>query len=170
MWYFCGRSQHVASGESTDRIDLEGGAVRDPDGQVREHGERLVRADALEREVVRDLVDREEQVVVRRPAEHVREREQAPPAHPTRRVRGRELERDDARDDVLCARLATHQLGHLRVRGEDRAPPRAVRLLRVQPQEVIRVLRWLDMLVVVHVRTHPARGAALGQRLGTAIQ
>jgi hypothetical protein len=132
-------SERGALSEAEDAKHLAGGAVRDPDGQVREHSERLVRADALEREVVRDLVDRA--------ADDIRQCNERPPVPPAHGVREAELERDDTRDDELGARLVAHQARDLGVHGGDRAPARAVRLLHVQPEEVRRVLRWVYMLV-----------------------
>jgi hypothetical protein len=117
----------------------ERNTVRDPNGQVREQSQRLVRVDAFQREVVRDLVDREEQVMVRRPADGIRQCDERPP--PAHGVREADVEREDTRDDELGARLVTHQARDLGVRGGDCAPARAVRLLRVHPEEVRWVLR-----------------------------
>jgi hypothetical protein len=169
MWYFCSGRQHSQVYTIRGEVYLERRTVRDPDGQVREQSQRLVRADALEREVVRDLVDREEQVVVRRAADDIRQCDERPPAPPAHGVREPELERDDTRDDELGARLVAHQARDLRVCGEDRAPARAVRLLRVQPKEVRRVLRRVHMLVG-GLHAHAPRGPALGERLGAAVQ
>ena len=52
-------------------IRPERGRVRDADGQVSDDGEDAVGARRAEGEVVADLVDREEQVLVRGRAEHV---------------------------------------------------------------------------------------------------
>lgn len=54
-------------------VGAEGGAVGGADGQVGDDGEEPVREGGPEGEVVADLVDREEQVLVRRRAHHVRE-------------------------------------------------------------------------------------------------
>lgn len=74
---------------------------------------------ALERQVVGDLVDREEKVLVGGSADGVRGSEELP----AERVRvteedgGRDLKEDDGKDYVLGPRLVAHELSDLESRG-----------------------------------------------------
>ena len=82
---------------------LECSRVRDPDGQVREHCERLVRSDTSECQVVRDLVDGEEQVLVRGGANDVGEAPEGPGEEGRRseHVGTQDLDTDDEEHDIL---------------------------------------------------------------------
>lgn len=83
--------------------DLEHDAVRHSDAQVGRHRPKPVHAHALRRQVVRDLVDREEEILVGRSAYDVRGRKE----FPRERVRvaekegASELGEDDGEDEVL---------------------------------------------------------------------
>jgi hypothetical protein len=112
----------------TSGTHLERSRVRDPDGQVREHGQEFVGLYATEGEVVSDFVDSEEQVVVCRPTNHIGGDEEAG----SKRVRvaeqvcNAELEGDHEKSDVFSERLMAHELGDLHSRGhqhERERPP-----------------------------------------------
>lgn len=96
-------------------VGAEGGAVGDADGQVREDGEEPVRRRRAEGQVVADLVDREEEVLVRRGAHHVGQepelgREEGRVAQ---QVGAEDLDRYDEEDDVFRQGFGTAELGYL---------------------------------------------------------
>lgn len=96
-------------------VGPEAGAVGHADRQVRDDGEQPVRRRRPERQVVADLVDRQEQVLVRRRPHHVRERPE--PGREERRVAqgvgARDLDADYEEDDVFREGFGAAELGYL---------------------------------------------------------
>ena len=98
-----------------DVVLLEHHRKGNADREVGQDCENAVRADAPERQVVRDLVHREESVLVGRAADHVGEDPELP--RPERRfaevVGGRELDERDEQHHPFRERFVAHQFGHL---------------------------------------------------------
>jgi hypothetical protein len=135
-------------------VPLERRGVWDANGEIGKDGEELVGSYALEREVVRDFVDGEEEVVVRRAADGVRAGEEGQGERMgVTEVDGEGyLEGHDAEDDVFCEGLVAHEFCHLsnamrpaadRLGWERRTSGWAfmiVRLLSHEPEEIGGVL------------------------------
>ena len=90
-------------------------AVRHGDGQIGDNGQQPIRRRRLEGQVVRDLVDGEEQVLVRGGADHVRGEQEG--RREDRRVAqedgAEDLQGDDAEHEVLGQRLGAAELEDL---------------------------------------------------------
>jgi len=84
-------------------VRAEGGAVGQTYGEVREDREEPVCRRRSEGQVVADLVDGQEQVLVRRRAHHVRQGPEGggEEGRVSYQVRAEYLDRDDEEDDVF---------------------------------------------------------------------
>lgn len=126
------------------QTDLEHHRVRDANDRVDTNRERLVGLDALERQVMRDLMDRQEDVLVRRASYDVRCEQEtpiewmyAPIPHRCSRC---ELNGYDAEGDPFCEGLAAHQGLDLGVILQNGLTTCTMRLFGEEPEEVILVL------------------------------
>ena len=104
-------------------VAAEGDAVRDADRPVGDHGKVPVVRRLLEEEVVRELVDRQEERLRDRRAEHVRDGQGGGPRELGGGPREPDL-RDDEQEqaDVLGAPLGPAELRDLRVRAQRELP------------------------------------------------
>lgn len=118
-----------------DMIPLECHGIRHPDGQIGYHGQQLVGQDLFERQVMRNLVDGEKDVLVARPPDGVcakeeleRQRVGVPEGEG-----GGELDGEDEEDERRGGLGVTHQLADLGVSLEDGFPAGTMRLLGHDP-------------------------------------
>ncbi|KAI3487047.1 hypothetical protein L1887_49083 [Cichorium endivia] len=123
-------------------VRLERHCIRHANRTVDKDRPESVGAQAAEGKVVRDLVDGQEHVLVRRTAHGIRDEQKLPRKRMQRRVLGQihrqaELEQQHGERDVLGERLVAHEPSHLGMRLEDGHAPRAVRLLGVHPEKVL---------------------------------
>jgi hypothetical protein len=121
---------------------------------------------------VRDLVDGEEEVLVRGSAEDVGDGPELPRPEGgvAQEVGEQQLEADDGGDDVLGQGLGAAQFGDLGVRLDDGHAPRPMRLLGVGPEEVA-VAGVVDLRICSSCTVCVAVGRAIGglPPLGSAI-
>ena len=137
----------------------EGHAVGDADRKVGDHRKIAVGLRTLEEEVVRELMDRQEERLRDRRTDDVRDREVRWPRELLRRPREPNLRDDEQKEaDVLGFPLGTHELGHLRVRLLDLLAPRRMWLLLVVPKEVVTGLQRLRLCWRRLVRLPRRRG------------
>ena len=97
------------------RSHLERHGVRDANGEVGDHGKILVGFDALECEVMGDLVDGQEEVLVGRSSDGVgREDEhRGPEGGVPKPVSGAQLDANDQKHDVFRERFIAHEFDDL---------------------------------------------------------
>mmetsp|Transcript_85139 Transcript_85139/g.260161 ORF Transcript_85139/g.260161 Transcript_85139/m.260161 type:complete len:303 (-) Transcript_85139:8-916(-) len=119
-------------------VRLERDAIRDADREVGHHGDELVLTWRLCAEVVRQLMDREEQRMVGRGADHVNGRQVVRPSPIQGQPRHEGLQGHGRKDNVLRPPLVPHELLDLGMRLEDLLPAGRVRLIRLAEDEVPR--------------------------------
>jgi hypothetical protein len=120
-------------------IVLERRGHRDADGQVGKQREKAIVQRTAECEVVRQLVDREQECVVHDAAERVANADDRPPRRVAKKVRRHELRGDQRGDDVLGARARTEELADFGMREQHEPPPFGVRLRPFAPAKRARV-------------------------------
>lgn len=110
-----------------------------PDRQVDEQGEQAIVERPTEREIVRELVDGEQQRVVDHAAEQIAHERDQPPRRVAQEVRRGDLHRDEHGTHLLGSRTRPVELAHLGMGSQDGAPSFGVRLRPVAPAEAVRV-------------------------------
>jgi len=147
-----------------DVVRFEQRTVRNADRQIGDDGKGLVELDILEGQVVGNLVNGEEEILVRRAANRVRSQQELPGQwiRVAQQERRCQLNRNDQKDDPFRERLVSHKFRDLQNTGHQLTfrrykphktnlwmslqyfhAPRAVWLFSHEPQEVARVLRCL---------------------------
>lgn len=118
---------------------LERGGVGDADREVRDDRKQPVVDRSLEAQVVRELVDAEEAVLARKPADPVRRQQKRPRERVcvAQQVRQGELQENHAQRDPLGQRLVARQLADVWVLLQDRLSAGDVWILLVGPEKVV---------------------------------
>ena len=99
---------------------LENHTVRHSDPQVRRHSQQPVLHHSLESQVVGDLVDREEEVLVRCSSDDIGREDELPAERVgvSKQEGGGDLEEDDGKDEVLGGAGVAHEFGDLEGEGK----------------------------------------------------
>eukprot|EP00160_Parvularia_atlantis_P010085 Unigene1986_Nuclearia_a/m.6185 Unigene1986_Nuclearia_a/g.6185 ORF Unigene1986_Nuclearia_a/g.6185 Unigene1986_Nuclearia_a/m.6185 type:complete len:385 (+) Unigene1986_Nuclearia_a:121-1275(+) len=147
-------------------VRAERDGVGQADGEVRKHRERAVGDERLEREVVADLVDGQEERVVAGGADDVGHRPEAPRVdHVADEERGGKLDEDVGRDPVERGHVGPVQRLDLGVRLERSQAPCDVRMRLLGPEEVAeRAGHVAQHRLGEDVELGIERVAAIGQR------
>lgn len=153
--------------------NLECRSIRYPNRQISENSQSLILPDLRKRQIMRNLMNSQKQIMVGGSTDEIRGRNKHP-AVPFDILEPNgadvELEGDDGEDDVFGEGFVAHEHGYRGVFLHDFEPARAVRLLRVEPEEVSGVFWGLQGRRGIVAGKGPAGLAALCERVCPAVE